>query len=379
VRSARLLGPVAALAVGLGVGLGPAPAGAHPPQGQVSIVGPDGTVVDEVDDGQELTAKILLRHTAPDAPFVQRVDLELVGSEVDPDCPVPLLAPAEGEEAARQFERVLPAFECNGTWLLLARGTTGDAAPVHGAESGTTSTSFSLAVRPRDPAGLEAATAAPGGTPEVTLTWLANPELDLVGYRVERLDPGAEAWTLLGTAPANPEPTFVDDELVQGGEHAYRLTALRVGATAAEADQVASAGSDMAATEVPEPPATTSTTGRSSAPQPAAGAGPGGRLPTATVTPRTPTTRDTGFRGTLPFDPSQTTTSIIPGELAAPAPTAPPVDDAVVAIIEEPGDDGGTDQLLVPVAAGLALLVGGANVRHVVRRAGEADEVIVPL
>lgn len=380
-RRAGLTSALASGAVALSVlGVGARAVSAHEPEGAVSIVDQDGALLDEPGEGQELSVRGQFRHSNPDAPLVERIELSLAAVELADDCPIPLLAPIEGEEATREFLRPLPPFDCNGTWLLSARATTGDASPIHGAEAGTASTSFGLAVRPVDPVGLEAQATEgdDGSSSAVTLTWLPNRELDLVGYRIERLAPGEEAYEVVGFAGSGPEPSFIDDELGDAGERLYRVSAIRAGVSSAAGDRVASAGSDRVAVDVAAATAatTTSTIGLgATTSSPRGGSGPrpapaptGGSL-------RTPTTRDSGFGGTLPFDPSLTTTSIAPGE----QPPPPLPGDSAVMALTEVGSDAGPRRLLLPVAGSLALLVGAAHVHHVVRRASQPDEVITPL
>lgn len=60
--------------------------------------------------------------------------------------------------------------------------------------------------------------------PRVRLFWNPGPESDLAGYRVYRRSAEGE-WVRVGTDPID-RPSFLDAEVVAGGNYAYRVTAI---------------------------------------------------------------------------------------------------------------------------------------------------------
>lgn len=380
-------GRSAALARGLALGalvvaFLAVPAGAHEPSVQIALEELDGQGVSgTVTEPRELVIHGQATHDG--VPPVERVELSLSAPDLPDGCAVPTYEPVPAGEAS-DFRRPLLALNCNGTWTVAATAVTPtDPASGHGNTRGVGTTTLLLAVPPADPQDVTASAVGEDGEENrrVTLTWAPNTETDLTGYRIERAAPD-ESFKLLVTVGTEAEPSFTDDELAQGGEHRYRVYAQRRGLTSARSDRVTSVGFGSASASVAQPPATTSTTTidgettTTSAPGTAITSRP--RPRPAPARPRPRTTIDSGFDESLPFDPSQTTTTA-EGALEEDGQEEPPDDDAVVALRDVGSDGDETGSLLVPVAGSLAMLVVAAHVRHLVRRASEDEDVITPL
>jgi len=380
-------------ALGLSVALGAtvtwslgfaAPAHAHEPAVAVVFEELDGTPVNgTVRESRDFVIHGQASH--PEVPPVEQVELRLGAPDLSDRCEVATYEPVPAGEAT-DFRRPLLAPDCNGTWTIAATAITGDdQAFGHGRTEAVATAVFELAIPPSDPIGVTAtATGDDGGDDRsVTLGWLANDEPDLVGYRIDRAEPN-RGFRLLTVVAPSAEPVLVDDDLASGGDHRYRVYAVRTGVTPADADLVTSLGFGSASVEVAQPPPTTTTTAGEQTTT-SSGVVPTGRAasrpgPRPSSGSRTITTSDTGFGQTLPFDPSQTT---LPEQAAAPPPppsiAEPSTDGAVVALQDDGAGEDDPRTLLVPVAGSLALFVVAAHARHVVRRATEHEELIPPL
>lgn len=213
---------------------------------------------------------------------------------------------------------------------------------------------FGVAVPPARVTGVKA-TYDPA-TKKVDLTWAPNGEPDLVGYRVERNPPGPDGFEPVGGVV---DGTSLTDTLAVDEEHRYRVVAIRSGPddrireVVGEFSDIVTSGPDRPEPTVPDtsrPPSGSragSTAGNRS--------GSGGGTPQ----PRrgSATTIDSGFNRDLPFDPRQTTTV-----LAAPSPV-PPEDAAVLAIDDDRAEEDDRRATLVPIAGGLALMMGAVHLR----------------
>ncbi|MDQ3461613.1 MAG: hypothetical protein M3471_01050, partial [Actinomycetota bacterium] len=102
-------------------------------------------------------------------------------------------------------------------------------------------------------------------------------------------------------------------------------------------------------------------------PESAGGSGGGGSTQRATPAPSPSRPNSNIFEETLPFDPSQTT-------LPPPTTTEPPEDAAVLAEFDDPTQDD-RRATLVPVAGGLALVVGAMHLFLLSKRAGEPEDI----
>ena len=225
------------------------------------------------------------------------------------------------------------------------------------------------------------------------LAWSRNTEPDMAYYAVFRKDPGGSKYLPVGAAIPQPSSgtkvlfTDTTTSAFNGGEYSYQVVAVRKGAGGTWPAEIASEPSSIRTATVPAPPTTTSTT--------AVGAPPGSPAPTAapttTIKPGTsagvdlsgflstrsqpirlpaitvPEPPDTGFEGTLPFGARPPADDLEEGEEEAVLP-----DDAPRSIISliNPG------RPLVPVAAGLVLLLLAMHLRvlnHRIKLAPEKD------
>jgi hypothetical protein len=213
--------------------------------------------------------------------------------------------------------------------------------------------SFSVEVKPADPAGVKADANADR---TVTVRWSRNTEPDMIGYRVQRKDPGASSFHDLGGAVAQPSTgstvSVVDAGTAQGGAFVYQVQAIRAGRTG---DASSAVGSGFSSTDVsiPLPPG--------AAPAPPAADGPpqnpaptpnlsaflsrGGKPPAAGLPPAA-SIPDGDFQEHLPF-------------------AIPPAgaDNKAVALQASSGNGKGRT-LLIPVAGGLLLCVIAFHVRR---------------
>jgi hypothetical protein len=224
---------------------------------------------------------------------------------------------------------------------------------------------FDVAIPPAQVNGLKAA--YDPGSKEVRLTWDANSEVDLRGYRVERNPPGPAGFETVAEL-GKGETAFTDKDITD--EHRYRVAALREGPNGVPITGTPSAVVTVGP-DAPEPtvPKVTPTT-RGTTATTRGSAATGGDRPT--VRRRTATTVDTGFSQNLPFDPSQTTTSQLPTTTSEP--------DGQAAVLAEFDDEDGDDRraTLVPIAGGLALLMSAVHVRLLSKRVGDDDIPVFP-
>jgi hypothetical protein len=223
---------------------------------------------------------------------------------------------------------------------------------------------FGVAIPPAQVRGLEA-TYDPE-TREARLTWAANAEPDLIGYYVERSPAGRDNFIRLGDVSTPMTGTsFTDPDI--GEKQRYRIVAVRRGAT--DGSTILSKAS-LPKTSGPEGPAP-------AAPAPSPGTGGSGdsRPSGSSGTPRPssrPRTQDNVFERSLPFDPSQT----IPG--SGPSSSgSPPGDAAVLTELDGVSEEEQRRATFLPVAGGLALIVGAMHLLVLSKQAGEADIPIV--
>ncbi len=317
---------------------------------------------------------------------VEEVEFELVpqtpSSDPEDPCFVDLgdqaVQPFNGGSASQDFALDVD-FPCNRIYDITAKVPFETQGPV-GLAGNVGSTSdvvedtvrFSTAIPPAEVEGLEA-TYDPG-TREVRLTWAPNPEPDLIGYRVERNPPGRDGFSRIGDEVVT-ETSFTDPDI--GEEHRYRVIAVREGAAPGSKIESEPSRSVASGPDVPEPTGPDVPPPNQSRSDPAnRSSGAGNRSNRAGGSPdrgsRAPSqTRTTSniFEETLPFDPSQTTTTS----------PEPPEDAAVLAEFDDDLSDAEQRRAtLVPVAGGLALLVGAMHLFLLSRRAGESDIPIVP-
>lgn len=221
-----------------------------------------------------------------------------------------------------------------------------------------------VAIPPAPVASVDAVVEIDGDDRSVVLEWPGNAEPDLLGYVISR------DGEFLGQVNAGDATRFTDTD-APGGTTDYTVVAYRQGPDD-EVKQVSSSATAVSVELPPDPDAPADGGDGTDSVEPSlAGeqqaASPSGR-PLSLSTGRAagqrqpglgpPTTLDTGFQETLPFDTSG-------GDQAAVGPNGDP---AVVATFEDE-DPLGEKQRLAFIAGGLATLVTAAAIFHVTRRA----------
>jgi hypothetical protein len=270
------------------------------------------------------------------------------------------------------------SFPCNFEYVVKATASTAATALRSSAQY-----QMPLAVSvafPPAPVGTVTATAASDGNDRtVTLEWPANSEPDLLGYVVQRT---VDDETVdLGQVKADDTLEFVDRSPTPGTSNQYDVIAVRdVQGPDAKVTQVAGAPTSVSV-KVPSRDGSSDGSDGDSA----SGGGSESQLTTVvTGLPSTgkpdsrllssvrargsrgapsgpPTTFDSGFDGTLPFDTRRDhSAAALPGG-----------DPAVVATYDEGGSDSLFDSkgAMTFIAGGLAILVGAAVLFYVSRRA----------
>ena len=256
-------------------------------------------------------------------------------------------------------------FPCNGAYELTA--TVDYEEPLVAVNVTKTTESrpfrFSVAIPPAQVEGLEAG--YDEGTKDVRLTWARNSEADLLGYFIERNPPGVSGFARIGPELLPADQTSFTDPGIDD-EHRYRVTAVRRGADpdsqlVGEPSSPVVAGPERTQATLPDdlPPP------NSGAPSNAGGAAGGSRRSSPPPPSRTRTPSNI-FEETLPFDPSQTIPS---------SESDPTGDAAVLAEFDTSSTDDDRRATLVPIAGGLALVVGAMHLFLLSKRAGEPDDI----
>lgn len=263
-------------------------------------------------------------------------------------------------------------FPCNLTYELTA--TVDYVEPLVSVGGDATRTSrttesrpfrFSVAIPPAQVEGLDAS--YDEAAKEVRLTWAPNSEADLLGYFIERNPPGASGFARIGPALLPADQTSFTDPGIDD-EHRYQVTAVRRGADpesrlVGEPSSLVVAGPERTQPTLPDDLAAPN----SRAPSNAGGAAGGSRRSSPPPPSRSRTTSNV-FEETLPFDPSQTT---IPSS----EPDPPTGDAAVLAELDNSSTNDDRRATLVPIAGGLALVVGAMHLFLLSKRAGEPDDI----
>jgi hypothetical protein len=301
---------------------------------------------------------------------IENLDFELIPvpetPAKDPEDPCFVETPsslvfAEGN-STEDFDLELD-FPCNRSYRLEATVgySDGNLTDFLGTDPVTSSVNFRVAI---PPAQIEGVTATfDEGTREVRLAWTRNAEPDLLGYFIERNPPGPAGFARIGPELLLPDQTTFTDPGIED-EHRYRVTAVRRG-PASPLDQIQGepsrslqAGPERTASdEIPAPGSTPSAT---------SGGGGGSARRTAPA-PSQGRPNSNIFEETLPFDPSQTT---IPESTT----TGPPEDAAVLAEFDDEAE-GDRRATMVPIAGGLALVVGAMHLFLLSKRAGEPEDI----
>ena len=151
------------------------------------------------------------------------------------------------------FSFQVPELAYNGRYRAQSQAKGTDALDTNGQEtSGISVRDFSVAVPPVSPTGLRATSNT--SKQQVSLTWNANPEPDMLGYELQRQGSSSSKWTVV----AQNASTSAVDPVPSPGTWKYRLVAIRAGASSSEG--VASEPSASVSTTVDAPPTTTTST-----------------------------------------------------------------------------------------------------------------------
>ena len=262
-------------------------------------------------------------------------------------------------------------FPCNGAYELTA--TVDYEEPLVAVAGDATRTSrttesrpfrFSVAIPPAQVGGLDAS--YDEGSKDVRLTWAPNSEADLVGYFIERNPPGASGFARIGPEllPAG-QTSFTDPGI--DDEHRYRVTAVRRGADG-ESELVGEPSSPVVAGPERTQPTLPDDLPASSSRAPSnTGGAADGSVRSSPPPPSRSRTTSNIFEETLPFDPSET----------IPAPESDPTtgDAAVLTEFDNSSTNENRRATLVPIAGGLALVVGAMHLFLLSKRAGEPDDI----
>ena len=217
----------------------------------------------------------------------------------------------------------------------------------------------------------------------VDLSWSRNTEPDILHYAVFRRDPGSSEFRRVGGDVSQPDSgkvryTDTGTSAFNGGSYAYLVVAVRKGADGTARTTITSEPSGAGTASVPPPP-----TSSTAAPAPGTPLAPGqttttakpgqaggvdlsgfltSRSQPAPVTPITiPEPPDTGFRGSLPFGAVPPGDELEEGPPDAVPPRSRGGGSSVITSID-------SGRPLVPVAAGLVLLLLAMHLRLLNRR-----------
>lgn len=273
----------------------------------------------------------------------------------------------------------------NGNYRVVVSAT-GTTTAGLGTASGDASKTFALAAPPAAPQGV---TAKVNDDRTVTVSWTRNTEPDVLLYRVFRTDPGATQEGEVGSATGishsscSAKCTFTDAALLGGGSYQYQVLAFRPNPVDASRP-IASASSRAASTQVPEL-VTTTLPPELGGPAPGTPGAPATtQVPGAAVrrgistflasqpAPKPPPAPkileppDTGFNPDLPFGARPESDDVEPGEEQAQTPTLPSGGES---------EQVGQGRPLVPVAAGLILLLLAAHIRTLMKRSNHPEPV----
>jgi hypothetical protein len=120
-----------------------------------------------------------------------------------------------------------PSLAWNGSYQLWATATEDD--PGTGSHSGTSpAITFAEGVPPQAPTGVTATREASESA--VTVSWQANPEIDIVGYEVQRTSVNGSNWSTVSPNPPTTDTSYRDSTVQQGSDYQYHVIAVRSGA-----------------------------------------------------------------------------------------------------------------------------------------------------
>ena len=275
-----------------------------------------------------------------------------------------------------------PSLPRNGRYEVTVSATE-QTLILEGAKS-TLTRKFAIDAPPAKPA-LDVPKVTEGRT--VELSWARNTEPDMLFYAVFRKDPGGTTFGPVGTIkqPESGAAVAYTDATTTatGGEFSYQVVAVRKGGTKPE---IASTPSTARTAGVPLPPTTTTAAPAPGTPAAgattttvkagsAAGADLSGFLAARSqAAPAPPPTilepPDTGFEGELPFGAALPGQELEEGDAEA---VLPNTERSTSAISLDAG------RPLVPVAAGLVLLLLALHLRVLNRRLKPAGDGDLPI
>lgn len=274
----------------------------------------------------------------------------------------------DGVNSTEQFDIDID-FPCSGVYSLVA--TVDYKEPLIAVDVTKTTQSvplrFSVAIPPAQVKGFKASYGET--TKDVGLTWAPNSEADLLGYFIERNPPGPEGFVRITPNLLGADMTSFTDPGIED-QHRYQVTAVRRGAQpdsrlAGEPSRWVEAGPERPEPTLPDLPAPNS--GAPSRSASGAVDSDGGNPTPRSSAPSRGRSSSNVFEDTLPFDPSRTT---VPS-----AATDSPQDAAVLAEFDDASTDDDRRATLVPIAGGLALVVGAMHLFLLSKRAGEAPDI----
>ncbi|MGH9190253.1 MAG: hypothetical protein ACRD0Q_09515 [Acidimicrobiales bacterium] len=271
----------------------------------------------------------------------------------------------------------------NGNYRVVVSAT-GTTTAGLGTASGDASKTFALAAPPAAPQGV---TTKVNDDRTVTVSWNRNTEPDVLAYRVFRTDPGAAQDGEVGSAngiahsSCSSKCTFTDATLLGGGQYQYQVLAFRPNPVDASRP-IPSAPSRATSAQLPEPTTTTAppelgvpAPGTPGAPATTQVPGAAVRRGISTFLSSQPAPKpppppkileppDTGFNPDLPFAERPADDDVEPGEEEAQAPILPSGNEPEELAQSRP---------LVPVAAGLILLLLAAHMRTLMKRSNHPE------
>ncbi len=367
-RRAGAAATLAALAAALLVVVNGAPAGAAPTDPDITVTTPaEGSTVDTATvavSGRVQAASVL-------ASF-KDVTLRVAGTSFK--------APCSSSPCDFTWN---PSLTTNGRYSLTVTATEQTLGLLAGASASLTRT-FVVDAPPAKPA-LDPPKVNDART--VDLTWSRNSEPDMLYYAIFRKDPAGTTYLPVGRVdqPASGKSvTFTDTTTnLNGGDYGYQVVAVRKGG--AKPETTSSPSAARTAT-VPAPPTTTALTvpgasapgkGSTTTVKPGAAAGvdlSGFLSSRAQAAPTPPPTvlepPDPGFQGTLPFAAPTPSDQVEEGDAQA----VPPTTGRSTSVVSLDGA-----RPLVPVAAGLVLLLLATHLRLLNRRLKPATAGDLPI
>lgn len=183
--------------------------------------------------------KISVMTMNDDGRSTDKIEITVVNPHTkdDPCTPNPLTSttnPPAGSRGSVPFEADV-IFPCNGNYSVEAKAWT-TRQGLNSADLWSSSLVMQVAIPPVPVAGLTSpgwvASEDDTNTGQIELKWDPNPEVDLIGYRIDR-KVNDQSLETLAEVDANVPTTYVDAELpISEAKYTYRVVALRKGSNA---------------------------------------------------------------------------------------------------------------------------------------------------